>query len=787
MMPAVTNALLRFMRREGVPSARPQPRSRSGATRQMICEPLERRDLMAGLQLDVLGTYFAPGAATTEIGAYDAASRRVFYTSATSNALGIVDFSNPATPTHLATIDLSPWGGGPNSVAVKNGLVAVAVEAFAKTDPGAVHFFTTGGDWLGQVPVGALPDMLVFNPDGSKLLVANEGEPNSYNQVGSVDPEGSVSIIDLTNGVGGATVATAGFSGFNGQAASLRAEGVRIFGPNATVAQDLEPEYIALSPDGTIAYVSLQENNAIASIDVATATVVDIMPLGFKNHLLAANRLDASDRDTPGSSNVGILNIRNWPVLGMYQPDAIASFVVNGETYLITANEGDARDYTGFNEEARVSTLTLDAATFGAAGFPDVSTAVTGLRHADNLGRLNVTNTLGNDDADAEFERLFAFGARSFSIWNTDGQQIFDSGDSLEQITAAAFPANFNASNDDNNFDSRSDNKGPEPEAVMIAEIGGSTYAFVGLERIGGIVVFDVTNPAAPEFVEYVNHRDFTQATTSDAALDLGLEDLKFIPAEESPTGEPLVLSVNEISGTISAFAIRLASGVQVTEQRVLEIVGTPEVDRVRVDLVAGQVVVEADFLSPQRQTFPAAEIESIYLLLGDGNDTARIERRVTLPATVEGGLGNDYLTAGGGDSIVLGGMGNDLLQGGTGATVLSGGLGADRILAGNGRAVMIGGGGSDLLLGGREQDLMIGGTTSYDADVDSLAAIRDAWAASQSLPVRHAYLEGGFAGTKGPVRLVAGSTVRDDRAIDILVGGGRFDWLFRSPLDFVS
>ena len=146
-------------------------------------------------------------------------------------------------------------------------------------------------------------------------------------------------------------VRTAGFSASIPQENS---SSTRVFGPNATITKDLEPEYITVSHDSKTAWVTLQENNAIAMLDIPSATFTKIVGLGFKDHLLPANKLDASDRDVPGSSNSGIINIRNWPVLGMYQPDSIASYRVKGKTYLVTANEGDARDYTGFSEEVPV-------------------------------------------------------------------------------------------------------------------------------------------------------------------------------------------------------------------------------------------------------------------------------------------------------------------------------------------------------------------------------------------------------------------------------------------------
>ena len=213
-----------------------------------------------------------------------------------------------------------------------------------------------------------------------------------------------------------------------------------------------------------------------------------------------------------------------------------------GRTYLVTANEGDAREWPGLVEEARVSALTLDS-----AAFPDAAT----LRQNANLGRHTVTRTLGDADGNGAYEKLFTLGGRSFSIWSTDGTQVYDSGSDLERITAAAVPANFNASNNNSTFDDRSDNKGPEPEAITVGEIDGRTYAFIGLERTGGIVMYDVTDPTTPLFVDYLNNRNFAAGTG-----DLGPEGLTFIPARDSPNGRPMLVAANEISGTVTLYSI---------------------------------------------------------------------------------------------------------------------------------------------------------------------------------------------------------------------------------------
>jgi predicted extracellular nuclease/2',3'-cyclic-nucleotide 2'-phosphodiesterase (5'-nucleotidase family) len=898
-----------------------------------------------------IGSFAGTG---SEISAYDAASQRLFVVSGRAT-VQVLDISNPNRPTLAQTLDLSAYGAGANSVAVSQGVVAIAVEADPKTNNGQVVFFSADGTFQAAVTVGALPDMLTFSPDGKTLLVANEGEPNSYNQANSVDPVGSISIIDLSNGVAQATVRTAGFERFNTQKADLQAKGIRIFGPNATVAQDLEPEYITVSADGKTAWVTLQENNAIAVVDIATAQVTNLLPLGLKDHskglptlttyeftdlptlgttatvnptnpaqttpgqdiklggfsglvfegvaangnlkfithtdrgpngepstqgrpfalpefqpqlirfelnqssgqitftehiglrrpdgspltglpnlqngaagtaftdevpldlfgnrlendplggdfeglavaedgtfwlvdeyrpaiyhfdahgvllnrfipqgeptdsctfgtavlpevyaqrrsnrgfeavalegnklyafiqsaldnpdtandaasrasrnlrvlefdittqtvtgeylyildslggsgnartdklgdavslgngkflvverddrsstsankliyeidlkgatniytavnstgktieqlsvdeLVAANLLPVTKRlvtnaaalgytgiekleglalidantialindndfgvggstaqdgvisgaTVPATIKLGIVSfnqsngldpsdrdnaiaITNQPVFGLHQPDAIASFTVNGETFVITANEGDARDYTGFSEEARVgsSGYVLDPTAFPNA---------TALKQNAALGRLTVTTATGDTNGDGAFDRIEAFGTRSFSIRDTSGNLVFDSGDQLERITAAALAANFNSDNAENNFDNRSDNKGPEPESVTIGTIGNRIYAFIGLERVGGIVVYEVTNPRQPVFVEYVNPRSFSASPTT-GVTDSGPEGLTFIAPKDSPNGKPLLVVTNEISNTTSIF-----------------------------------------------------------------------------------------------------------------------------------------------------------------------------------------------------------------------------------------
>ena len=348
-------------------------------------------------------------------------------------------------------------------------------------------------------------------------------------------------------------MASADFKAYIGKEAELRSAGVRIFGPGANAAQDLEPEYIAVSADGKTAYVTLQENNAVATLDIASAKVTSIKALGVKNHNVAGAGLDASDEDggTNTNSASAAIKIGPQPVKGMYLPDGIAGYSVNGKVYLITANEGDARaDWPGFNEETRVRAhcpLGLDPAVFGADA--------ANLALDSNLGRLRVTTTPNGDktgkNAAGLCTELYTFGARSFSIWSTDMTLVFDSGDELEQRTKALTNANFNTSHDNNTPDARSSNKGPEPEGVVIGVFGTKTYAFIGLERVGGVMVYDVSTPAAPFFVTYLN-------TRTGATGDWGPEGLALIMADKSPNGKPLLVVGNEVSGTTAVFQINL-------------------------------------------------------------------------------------------------------------------------------------------------------------------------------------------------------------------------------------
>ena len=520
------------------------------------------------IRLGLLGRYVSGvyKQSAAEIVAYDSEQKRAYVVNSAHGVVDVLDLSQPELPTLLHSLNAADVGTNANSVAVKNGVVAIAIAASKKTDPGFVVFFNKQGQRAAVLEVGALPDAVTFSPDGNYLLVANEGEPNDDY---SVDPDGSVSLIDLSGGVEHlkqTDVRTADFRSFNGQEQALRAKGVRVFGPGATAAQDFEPEWIEVSSDSRKAYVCLQENNAIAVVDIPSATVESVLPLGFKDWSKdgqwSGKGFDASDKD-------GGIQLRHWPVFGTFLPDTIRLREVDGQVYILGANEGDSRSW-GWSEEARVAELKLDPKTFPNAAE---------LQKPENLGRLTVTTTLGianhldpsrkdiDVKAEAVYDSLYAFGGRSMAIWRVGSESlelVFDTGSQMEETIAEQTPHFFNADGPTSKqWDGRSTSKGPEPEGMAVGEINGRHYAFVGLERVGGIMVYDVTAPTQTKFVQYINTRTHFDREPSESELvssDIAPEGVCFVPGSQSPDaqGRPLLLVGNEVSGTTSIFVIDL-------------------------------------------------------------------------------------------------------------------------------------------------------------------------------------------------------------------------------------
>ncbi|WP_285137637.1 choice-of-anchor I family protein [Microbacterium sp. lyk4-40-TSB-66] len=546
--------------------------SATAASAAIVPEPVRDTPTDSAVSLRPIGTY--------ETGVFDqsaaeivhAYKNRLFVVNAQAGAVDVLDNSNPAAPTKLYSI---AGTGVANSLAVRtDGLGVIALEDADKTAPGRLVFFdadATAPTVLGTVTVGALPDMVTISEDGTYAVVANEGEPDDDF---TVDPEGSVGVVSLPAAKTAPTqdaVRTAGFAAFEQGGSQTLDPAVRVFGPDVAapdqgstplaanrVSRNLEPEFVAVA--GGVAYVTLQEANALAVVDLASAAVTGIRPLGFKDY--GVETLDASDRDPEDAPTY---NQNSYPGLfGMYMPDGIQAYEADGKTYLVTANEGDGREWGEFNDTARVKDLGDDGLAPVCADSP-----LAGSLDDADLGRLNVATDMGLNAEGTCYSALYTFGGRGLSVWDTEGNQVFDSGSDFEAITHDANPDFFNSNHSESNLEGRSDDKGPEPENLAIGQVDGRTYAFIGLERVGGVMTYDITDPSDATYAGYVNNRDFSvsvedELTADEAANrallskagDLGPEGVDFIPAESSPNGRPLVAVGNEVSGTTTVFEV---------------------------------------------------------------------------------------------------------------------------------------------------------------------------------------------------------------------------------------
>ncbi|MBC7743756.1 MAG: choice-of-anchor I family protein [Flavobacterium sp.] len=449
------------------------------------------------------------GETAAEISTYDPISKRLFVVNNEGGVkVDVIDLSKYPIVTKLQTLNYSAVSSGVNSVAVYNGILAIAVNGLDKQDNGKVIILNaTTFKQVCLVTVGAMPDMVIFSPDGKYIVTADEGEP-SADYVN--DPLGTISIIDTENKY---AVKTLNFAGFEGGKAALFAAGFRVFGLNASFSKDIEPEYITIRDDSRKAWVTLQENNGIAEVDLVSGTIIRIMPLGTKDISKPQSAFDVSDKD-------GKIELKTWPVQSFYLPDAISHFVSNGKSYLALANEGDTRDYDAFAEEIRVKDMILDPTRFGDAA---------SLQLEANLGRLIVTNTQGDTDGDGDIDVIYGFGGRSVTILDAvTGSLVAEIGKDLEERVISAGKYD----------DGRSDNKGVEVESVIVAKVNGANTAFIGMERADMIAVYDVSNPAKPKFLQLLN--------TGDAP-----EGLLFIKATDSPNGRNMLVVSCEGDGTV--------------------------------------------------------------------------------------------------------------------------------------------------------------------------------------------------------------------------------------------
>lgn len=559
--------------------------------------------LKNSLGFEKAGSYDSgAGEAGSEVVAYR--DGKLYVTNGADDRIDIFDAKTEALITSLDLTLIANYDGV-NSVTVSDSGIAVAVQREASDGSlmnGVVAVYAldaVDGDLpSAAIEVGNLPDMVTYSKDGQYIFVANEGEPKADG-----DPAGSISVVEVAT----MTATTVGFEAYDDQIDALQAAGVRLF-PGVLPSTDFEPEYIAEGPDGTL-YVTLQEANAVAVFDLATMSFTEILPLGTVDHSLDGNGIDPNDKDDA-------INIHTIDVEGIRMPDAIATVEIKGQTYFLTANEGDDRgDFDEGGDAARVGDI-LAGDVPGVSIDPDAYSA----EQLADLERLTVSIIDGDTDGDGDIDVLHSYGSRSFTIFDTDGKVVFDSGDDFETLISELRPANaFNndgyPSDDAGVIDeNRSDNKGPEPEAIAVGEVDGKTLAFIGLERDGGIMIYDISNPKKAVFVDYID-----SSVTGDSSPEV----IKFIPAEHSESGVAQIAVSYEMSGTTAlydlAFGHRTVGG---------------EGD----DMLAGTV----------------------------GDDI------------LAGRQGDDLLEGGAGDDILRGQKGADTLIGGTGDDVLRGGAGAD-------------------------------------------------------------------------------------------------------------
>ncbi|WP_205620427.1 choice-of-anchor I family protein [Arsukibacterium perlucidum] len=492
-------------------------------------------------------------------------------------------FADTVTVKNDAGADVSVVLGEANSIAIYGDMLAIAVASPAKTSNGVVLFYNlnaTGvGSFVKAVAVGALPDMLIFTPDGSKVLVANEGEPDTDY---ILDPEGSISVINLSDGMPADLAQTINLSSdmvFSSDLLSandydtdakrkalLQSTGVKFASPVGTsVAQELEPEYITVAADSKKAWVSLQESNAIGIIDLTDMTI-EVKALGLKDW--GQYLIDFTNEDEVAS----FAKLPN--VYGMYQPDSIASYQWNGATFIVSANEGDSRDWDAYSEDIRAADI-IDPDELNKTFSTELQALYDTTGGDDGLGRLKVSAAMVDPDDDGIVEALYAYGARSFSIWDQNINMVYDSGDDFGRISAAILGNNFNSAHTENKGDNRSDDKGGEPEAIDVGTIEDRTYAFIAQERSGDLFIYDVTNPFQSVFVSHYINRDFDAEFELDDDLanpcdptegldctevpfagDLGPESIKFVPAADSPNGNALLIIGNEVSGSVTVYQV---------------------------------------------------------------------------------------------------------------------------------------------------------------------------------------------------------------------------------------
>ena len=503
------------------------------------------------------------GEGSAEIGTFHAASKRIFATNGVKNTIDIFDISDVANPKKVGSVSLSPYGNDVTSVAAGRDVVVAVVNVADKfsatgvptTTNGKIVVFDTNGKVLSSPDVlGVLPDSVSFAPDGTTALVAIEGQPvcakddpataakedTDYSKAS--DPVGGVTVVDLSNPAA-PVLRFAGFDQFS--VTAMKAKGIAVSSVVNNVSKDFEPEFVS-AVDNNYAFVTIQEANAIGKLNIRTATFESVTR-AFESKLESVAR-DTSDRD----AGAGPRNYKR--VVGASQPDAIAAFKSGAGQYYVTANEGDAREYTCLNDDLRASALKVDPRRF-----PDWKAWSANAA----LGRAKVNPTQGDLDGDGDIDIIHLRGTNSMTIYR-NGYPVWDSGELLDQIQTQAFGvANINGSHSLSSDKStmnyvgqdRSDDKGAEPEGVAVGMVGDRRIAVLGLERMTALAIFDITDPKKPIFQEWLQMLP-TKATPAKDVKHWSPEGIVFVPADKSPSGKALIITSYELSGSLSIHQI---------------------------------------------------------------------------------------------------------------------------------------------------------------------------------------------------------------------------------------
>ena len=503
------------------------------------------------------------GEGSAEIATYHAGSKRIFATNGVKNTIDIFDISDVANPKKVGSVALSPYGNDVTSVAAGKDVVVAVVNVSDKfsatgvptTTNGKIVVFDTAGKVLSSPDVlGVLPDSVSFAPNGTTALVAIEAQPvcakddpataakEDADYTKASDPVGGVTVVDLSD----PTAPVLKFAGFDQFTVSeMRAKGIAVSSVVNNVSKDFEPEF-ATAIDNEFAYVTIQEANAIGKLNIQTATFESITR-AFESKVSQVAR-DTSDRD----SGAGPRTYAN--VVGASQPDAIAGFKMGSGNYFITANEGDAREYTCLNDDLRASALKVDPRRFA-----DWKT----LSGSAALGRAKVNPNNGDRDGDGDIDTIHLRGSNSMTMYR-NGLAIWDSADLLDQIQTAAFGvANINGSHSLSSDKAtmnyvgqdRSDDKGSEPEGVAVGMVGDRRIAVLGLERMSALAVFDITQPRIPVFIEWLQMLPAKASPAKDVKY-WSPEGIVFVPADKSPSGKALIITSYELSGSLSIHQI---------------------------------------------------------------------------------------------------------------------------------------------------------------------------------------------------------------------------------------